>query len=72
MRLIVRWTPISRISWPGGAAIPPLVGAVSGSYGYVTALIVPAACYVLLCLFAVAAARAPVSADHLAPAATIH
>jgi FHS family L-fucose permease-like MFS transporter len=56
----------------GGALIPPLVGAVSGAVGYATALIVPTVCYVLLCLFSLAAARAPVRADHLEPAATIH
>ena len=44
----------------GGAAIPPLVGAVSGATSYVTAFIVPAACYAILCAFAVAASRAPV------------
>lgn len=43
----------------GGAAIPPLVGAVSGSLGYIVALIVPAACYALLFAFAVAAGRSP-------------
>jgi FHS family L-fucose permease-like MFS transporter len=56
----------------GGALIPPLVGAVSGVVGYATALIVPAICYVLLCLFSLAAAKAPVRADRLEPAATIH
>ncbi len=56
----------------GGALIPPLVGAVSGQVGYATALIVPAICYVLLCLFSLAAAKAPVRADRLEPAATIH
>jgi FHS family L-fucose permease-like MFS transporter len=44
----------------GGAAIPPLVGAVSGATGYTVALIVPALCYVLLCLFALGAGRATV------------
>ncbi|MBV8687679.1 MAG: MFS transporter [Alphaproteobacteria bacterium] len=56
----------------GGALVPPLVGAVSGVAGYATALIVPAACYALLCLFALSARRAPVRADRLEPAATIH
>ncbi|MDB5691751.1 MAG: transporter, partial [Alphaproteobacteria bacterium] len=56
----------------GGAAIPPLVGAVSGSVGYTTALIVPAACYALLCLFALAAAKAPIRAGYVEGAATIH
>jgi FHS family L-fucose permease-like MFS transporter len=56
----------------GGAAIPPLVGLVSGKVGYATALIVPAACYVLLCLFALAASRARVLTGDVDPAATIH
>jgi FHS family L-fucose permease-like MFS transporter len=44
----------------GGALIPPLVGIVSEStHSYVTAFIVPAICYALLCLFAVAAGKAP-------------
>jgi FHS family L-fucose permease-like MFS transporter len=53
----------------GGAAIPPLVGVVSGATSYVTAFIVPAVCYALLAGFALAAAR--VGAPHpiaLAPA----
>ena len=45
----------------GGAAIPPLVGLVSGAtHSYVAAFIVPAVCYALLCLFAIAAGKAPV------------
>jgi FHS family L-fucose permease-like MFS transporter len=44
----------------GGAAIPPLVGYVSGHSSYIFAFIVPAACYFLLCLFSLAAGRAPV------------
>src|SRR5690606_5914754 len=44
----------------GGAFVPLVVGALSDRAGYVTALIAPAACYALLCLFAVAAARAPI------------
>jgi MFS transporter, FHS family, L-fucose permease len=56
----------------GGAAIPPLVGAVSGSVGYAAALIVPAVCYVFLCLFALAASRARVRTGDIDPAATIH
>ncbi len=49
----------------GGAAIPPLVGYVSGHSSYIFAFIVPAICYALLCLFALAAGKAPVrhSAD---------
>jgi FHS family L-fucose permease-like MFS transporter len=36
----------------GGAAIPPLVGLVSQNSDYVTAFIVPALCYAMLCFFA--------------------
>lgn len=42
----------------GGAAIPPLVGIVSGATSYITAFLVPAACYVLLLCFALKARRA--------------
>jgi FHS family L-fucose permease-like MFS transporter len=42
----------------GGAAIPPLVGLVSQNSDYVTALIVPAICYAVLCFFAISAGRA--------------
>lgn len=42
----------------GGAVLPPLVGLVSGWHGYAFALIVPALCYVVLCLFAIAAGKA--------------
>jgi MFS transporter, FHS family, L-fucose permease len=44
----------------GGAVLPLLVGTVSDGYGYSVALIVPALCYAMLCVFAVAAGRAPV------------
>lgn len=44
----------------GGAAIPYLVGQLSDAVGYAAALALPAACYVALCLFAMAAGRAPV------------
>ena len=44
----------------GGAFLPLLVGALSDQAGYVAALIAPAACYALLCMFALTAARAPV------------
>ena len=54
----------------GGAFIPLLVGALSDQAGYVTALIAPAACYALLCLFAIAAGR--VSILGRADAPTIH
>jgi FHS family L-fucose permease-like MFS transporter len=46
----------------GGAAIPPLVGLVSDATSYVTAFVVPAVCYALLCGFALAAQRARVRA----------
>ena len=44
----------------GGAAIPPLVGLLSDATAYMTAFIIPAICYALLCGFALAAARAVV------------
>lgn len=44
----------------GGAAIPPLVGLVSGATSYGAAFIVPAACYAILVAFAIAASRASV------------
>ena len=44
----------------GGAILPLLVGLLSGAHGYGFALILPAACYVALCVFALAAGRAPV------------
>jgi FHS family L-fucose permease-like MFS transporter len=44
----------------GGAVLPLLVGLVSGAHGYGFALILPAAFYVALCTFALAAGRAPV------------
>jgi FHS family L-fucose permease-like MFS transporter len=53
----------------GGAFVPLLVGALSDHAGYVTALLAPAACYALLVLFALAAARAPVIARAEAAAA---
>ena len=56
----------------GGAAIPPLVGLVSGETSYVTAFVVPAVCYALLTAFALAARRAPVRVGNLEPPATIH
>lgn len=45
----------------GGALLPLLAGAVSDQHGYAMALIVPAACYIALCLFAILAGRAPAS-----------
>lgn len=47
----------------GGAFVPLVVGAVSGSAGYAVAMIVPALCYVALCVFAVSAGRADVRRD---------
>jgi len=44
----------------GGAAGPLVIGLVSGSQGYAVALIVPALCYVALCLFAIGASKAAV------------
>jgi FHS family L-fucose permease-like MFS transporter len=41
----------------GGAFLPLLVGAVSDKAGYVAAFVVPAACYLLLCAFAVSAGK---------------
>lgn len=43
----------------GGAVIPYFIGLLSGTVGYAAALILPAACYVALCVFAIAAGRAP-------------
>lgn len=57
----------------GGAAIPPLVGLVSGSTSYITAFIVPAVCYALLCAFALAAGRVNVEgAEPKVPRAAVH
>ena len=56
----------------GGAAIPPLVGLVSGMTDYVTAFIVPAICYALLFSFALSARRANVRLRDEPPAAAIH
>jgi len=54
----------------GGAAIPYLAGLLSDAVGYGMALVLPAACYVALCVFAVAAGRAPVRA--VATGTTVH
>jgi MFS transporter, FHS family, L-fucose permease len=56
----------------GGAAIPLLVGKVSEFTSYHMALIVPALCYAVLCVFAVAARRARVGLREEPAAATIH
>ena len=55
----------------GGAFVPLLVGTLADQAGYVTALIAPAACYALLCLFAITAIRAPTHA-RAEEAPTIH
>ncbi|AOL95692.1 sugar MFS transporter [Porphyrobacter sp. LM 6] len=44
----------------GGAAVPLLVGLASGATSYATAFVVPAACYVVLLGFGLAARRAAV------------
>jgi FHS family L-fucose permease-like MFS transporter len=56
----------------GGAFLPLLVGRVADAAGYVEALIVPAACYAVLCAFAFAARKAK-ALRHLDPETeTIH
>ena len=54
----------------GGAAVPYLMGQLSGVVGYAEALILPATCYAVLCAFALAATRAPVQAR--SSLATVH
>ncbi len=57
----------------GGAAIPPLTGRlVSQHTNYVTAFVVPAVCYAVLCLFAIASHRARTHLRDEPAAATIH
>jgi FHS family L-fucose permease-like MFS transporter len=56
----------------GGAAIPPLVGLVSQHTDYVTAFVVPAACYALLFLFSLASRGAKVHLRDEPAVATIH
>ena len=56
----------------GGAAIPPLVGLVSGATDYATAFVVPAICYAILAGFAIAATRAAVRHRGDNPTATVH
>ena len=56
----------------GGAAIPPLTGLVSQHTSYVTAFVVPAVCYAVLCLFAIASYRARTHLRDEPAAATIH
>jgi FHS family L-fucose permease-like MFS transporter len=47
----------------GGAFVPLLVGAVSGVTSYAAAFVVPAACYLVLVVFGLSAARAAVIHD---------
>lgn len=55
----------------GGALVPLLVGALADASSYTTALVLPALCYAMLCVFAVAAGRArPVGSGEDAP--TLH
>jgi len=57
----------------GGAFIPLLAGKISDMAGYTTSFILPALCYALLCVFALAAARAAVFRNEEdVPAATLH
>lgn len=56
----------------GGAAIPPLMGLVSQHSSYVGAFAVPAACYAVLCLFAIASGRAKIRLGEEPAAAIIH
>ena len=56
----------------GGAFVPLLVGAVSGATSYATAFVVPGACYLVLLVFGLAAARAAVIHDGAGGAARGH
>jgi MFS transporter, FHS family, L-fucose permease len=56
----------------GGAILPLIVGLVSEHSSYVTAFIVPAACYAILCLFAISARRARIHLRDEPAIATIH
>jgi FHS family L-fucose permease-like MFS transporter len=60
------------VSIIGGALLPLLVGKVADMSGYATAMIVPMLCYVVLFLFALAAARAPTHAAGVDRGATVH
>jgi FHS family L-fucose permease-like MFS transporter len=51
----------------GGAFLPLLVGSVADAAGYVMALVVPTACYAVLCLFAIAARGVQVIHEHEEP-----
>jgi FHS family L-fucose permease-like MFS transporter len=56
----------------GGAAIPPLTGLVSQHSSYIAAFIVPALCYGVLCVFAIASRNARTRLRDEPAAATIH
>lgn len=56
----------------GGAFVPLLVGLVSGATSYATAFVVPAACYLILLAFGVAARRVAVVRSGGAAAAAGH
>ncbi|MEO5775113.1 MAG: sugar MFS transporter [Sphingomicrobium sp.] len=56
----------------GGAALPPIVGLVSGHSSYVTAFIVPALCYAVLCAFAIASRGAKLHHREDGTAAVFH
>jgi FHS family L-fucose permease-like MFS transporter len=56
----------------GGAALPPLAGLVSQHSTYTTSFIVPATCYAVLCLFAIASYRARIHLRDEPAVATIH
>jgi FHS family L-fucose permease-like MFS transporter len=56
----------------GGALIPLLVGKFSEITSYHAALIIPAVCYAVLCVFAIASRRARVQLRDEPAAATIH
>ena len=56
----------------GGAFVPLLVGAVSGVTSYAAAFVVPAACYVALLAFGLAAAPAAIIHDGATAAASGH
>ena len=56
----------------GGAIVPLLVGKFSEITSYHAALIIPAVCYAVLCLFAIASRRARTHLRDESAAATIH
>jgi FHS family L-fucose permease-like MFS transporter len=56
----------------GGALIPLVVGKFSEMTSYHAALLIPAICYAVLCLFALASQRARVNLSDEPSVATIH